>query len=428
MLPATLVVLDAERHIYRLVSREEGWNVDLTPMRGDVAAGAQLRDFTIDALAVPLDEFLAGSGTDALLDTVGGLEDLRLGQVRAVNQTVFVEDGLRLLRAVRLAAELGFTIEPGTAETIRAEAHRLEGVAQERVRDEFSRIMAVPGSARYLRLLDELGLLTRVLPELEEGRGVQQPKEHYWNVLDHSIETVAAMEQVLRLVPDDKARLGDVPWDEATAEYFNEEISEGRTRAVVAKIAALLHDVAKPATKSIESNGRIRFLGHPTKGAEMSQRALRRLRFSNREVKMVSGIVTEHLRPGLLTRSEEPPTRRAVYRFFRDAGDIAVDTLYLSFADTLAARGPLLEDEEWRLYAGRISSILKSSQERRPEVRPVRLIDGHDLMHEYGLEPGRRVGELLDAILESQAAGEIVSREEALAMAGRLLGVTAGAP
>ena len=420
-LPATVVTLDSAREVYRLVSREGRSSIDLTPIRGDVAADAGLRDFTIDALAVPLAELELDSGEAVIVDTVGGLEDLRRRQVRAVNEDVFMEDGVRLLRAVRLAAELGFSIESRTSSLIKEEAHLLSKVAGERVRDELCRVLAAPGVSRHLRLLDDLGLLTVAIPELEESRGVAQPKEHHWEILQHSIETVGAMEQVLRLSPGDEDCLREVPWDEELAQYFQERISGGRSRALLAKVGGLLHDVAKAATKTVEPDGRIRFLGHPRMGAEMSERILQRLRFSSREVRMVSAMVEHHLRPGLISRGEDAPTRRAVYRFFRDAGEAAVDTLFLSFADYMAARGPLMGLEEWRGYAGKIRGILESGRGSETEVKPSRLIDGHEVMREYNLEPGSRIGALLEAVRESQAAGEVSSREEALALVGRLL-------
>ena len=420
-LHASVVVLDPARRIFRLVARDGGASVDLTPLRGDVAEDAGQRDFTVDALAVPLDGLDTVSGRSVVEDHVGGLEDLRRRQIRAISDGVFAADGARLLRAVRLAAELGFSIEPHTASLIQRDAHLLPGVSGERVRDELCRVLAVSGAAGHLRLLDQLGLLTRAIPELEEARDVGQPKEHYWDVLQHSFETVGALERILRLAPGDGSELDQVPWDEEMARYFHEEISGGRTRAVLLKIGALLHDVAKPATKSIEPSGRMRFLGHPRVGAEMTERILGRLRFSNREVQMLATVVREHLRLGLISRGEEGPSSRAIYRYFRDAGEVAVDTLYLSLADFLAARGPLLEPGEWPDYAGRIRGIQESWRDRQSQVRPAKLIDGHDLIKELHLEPGPIIGDLLEAVSEAQAAGEVASCQEALALAKRLL-------
>ena len=418
-LAASVVALDERRRTFRLVLGRGRGVLDLTPLAGGPGDDAQRRDFTIDALAVALGELAAEPGAARVIDTVGGLSDLRDGVVRAVGDGVFRDDGARLLRAVRLAAELDFTLDDETCSLIRRDAHLLESVAAERVRDEFCRILAHPGAAVWLRLLDRLGLLTRILPELEASREVTQPKEHHWDVLQHSIETVAAAERVLRHVSDDEQRF-PTPWDDEIADYFAQEAGGGRDRGFFVKLAGLLHDVAKPATKTIEADGRIRFLGHPKLGARMTQEAMERLRFGNRETGAVVTMVREHLRPGLISR-DGGPSRRAVYRFFRDAGDVAVDTLYLSLADHLAARGPLLEADEWRRNVEQIHGMLDNWRHQAPEAHPPKLIDGHDLMRELGLEPGPQVGDLLEVVKEALAAGEVSTAKDALALARRLL-------
>lgn len=427
-LNATVVSLDPERQNFRIVPREGAVYADLTALRGgSIEADLALRDFTIDAFAFPLDGValptLSGKGLGgrSLLDPTGGLADLQTRTIRMTSPTVFQDDPVRLLRAVRLAAELGFTIEPQTAERARADAPLLASVSGERVRDEVCRILAAPGATQHLRLLDSLNLLTAVFPELEEARDVGQPKEHYWDVLNHSLETVGFMEQVLRQAPSPEHVRAGIPWNDATARYFAQEVSGGRTRLVLAKLACLLHDVAKPATKTIEPNGRMRFLGHPVKGADMTERIMEHLRFSNREVRMVTVMVNEHLRPGLISRGDVLPTRRAVFRYFRDAQDVEMDTLYLAFADYLAARGPMMEEEDWRRYCARICYILNDWHHRTSATPKVRLIDGHDIMKAFGLQPGPQLKVLLEAVTESQAAGEITTGRQALDLVARKL-------
>ncbi len=424
-LGASVVVLDAKRRIFRLVLGHGRPVLDLTPLDGNLDEDAQRRDFTIDALAVPLTELVRSPQQAPVIDVVGGMQDLRRRTVRAVADGVFREDGARLLRAVRLAAELDFEIEEQTASLISRDAGLLRSVAPERVRDEFCRILGLPGAGGWLGLLDRLGLLTRILPELEAARGVTQPKEHYWDVLQHSMETVAAVERVLRsrLVGNvgeaDPDVTGETPWDDDLARYFAQEVGGGHTRGLLLKLAALLHDVAKPATKTIEPDGRIRFLGHPSLGARMTQEAMERLRFGNRETRAVVTLVKEHLRPGLISR-DGGPSRRALYRFFRDAGDVVVETLFLSLADLLAARGPLLEADDWRRYAEQIRGMLDNWRDQGREARPPKLIDGHDLMRALDLAPGPHVGYLLDAVREAHAAGELSTPDEAFALARRL--------
>ena len=418
-MPATLVVLDEERRHLRLVPRQQAKPiVDLIPLQGDLPADLRRRDLTIDAMAVDLAQ--AAAGPAAVLDLHGGLDDLRSRTIRLTSEAVLRDDPARLLRAVRLGAELGFDIEPSTGAAIRRNARLLSHVPPERVLAELSSILEGPGSARALRLLDDLGLLTQVFPELEEARGVSQPKEHYYNVLDHSIEAVEAMEQMLRQSPGDPTVLAEVPWDEETQARFQEPVAGGRPRSVLLKLAALLHDVAKPASKTVEANGRIRFLGHAKLGAAVTETILRRLRLSIRETDLVVAMAREHLRPGLICM-DGGPSRRALYRYYRDAGDAAVDTLYLSFADYRAARGPLLELSDWQRYCGGIRGILEAGQEEETGIRPPPLVDGHDLMRELGLKPGPQVGALLEAVREAAAAGDVTTKSDAIALARRML-------
>ncbi len=412
------VVLDRDRGVVRaLLSMPEGdVQADLNPAPLGIEADLAARDFTIDAMAVPLD----GEGGD-VIDPHGGRADLGLRTIRAVSPSSLSDDPARLLRAVRLAAQLGFSIDEGTAEGIRSRAGLVSMVAHERARDELTKTLAETGATDSLRKLDELGLLTRVIPELEEARGVAQPKEHYWDVLDHLLETPGQVERVL-CGPSDEATLR-VPGFEGMAGYFAEEIGDGAARSTVLKLAALLHDISKPATKQFEPSGRMRFFGHDTEGAEVAERIVKRLRFCGRTCDIVRTMVRYHLRPGQLSQKGELPSARAVYRYYRDLGDVAVDTLYLNMADYLAARGPDLEPDDWAEHCRMLGHVL-AGVDRGAEGadRPAWLIDGHDVMSEFSLGPGPVIGEVLEAVREAQSAGEIVTRQEALELAGVRLG------
>ena len=139
------------------------------------------------------------------------------------------------------------------------------------------------------------------------------------------------------------------------------------------------------------------------------------MRLSSRGKQMIGGIVEHHLRPTQMSQGGEMPTHRAVHRYFRDVGDVAIDTLYLSLADHLAARGPGLDLQAWERHAGMVSHILEvGTKEQSPQQMP-RLIDGHDLMREFELSPGPRIGALLEEIRDAQVTGELRTREDALA-------------
>jgi poly(A) polymerase len=401
-------------------------SIDLLPLRVDIEADLAQRDLTINAMAVPI-EGLARERLPSIIDPYGGKRDLAERVVRMVRPDTFRADPLRLLRAVRLCAELGFTLESQTAAVMAENAPLLSRVAPERQRDELMRILATSRAAAGLRLADELGLLGPLLPEVTATKGEEQPKEHQWEVFDHSVETVAALDVLLGSEkPADGrwARLWRELWEKmeefpAVREHFREEVSQGHSRAALLKLAALLHDIAKPETRTIDDNGRMRFFGHAQAGALRSAAVARRLRFSGAEVRQTEAMVKEHLRP-LQIAQDGPPSRRALYRYFRDTGEAAIDVLFLSLADHLATVGPRLDWDDWRAHLGVVGFIL-AWRFQEELAAPSRLVTGHDLMDALGLAPGPLVGRLLETVEEAQAAGEVTTREQALALAGQEL-------
>ncbi len=413
-LGGTAFVLDAAGAA-RVVLPDKEWQLDFTTLQGDIEADLARRDFTIDAMAVPLADGLDRAGGN-IIDPYGGRKDLERKLVRAVGKDIFRDDAARLLRAVRLAAELDFSIESHTEALMKRDTHYISGVAGERVREELLRLLAVPGAGPRLGYLDKVGLLMALVPELGPARGVSQPKIHVWDVLEHSIQTVAAVEFVLRENDWEYASndtLNEIPWSAEISQHFDREVSPGGTRRTLLKLAALLHDIAKPQTRQLDADGRARFLGHPQQGAAAAATIMERLRFSQREIKLVELLVKYHLRP-LQMSHERLPTRRAIYRYFRDTGEAGIDLLYLCLADHLATRARGLDADQWRQHAAMTAYVLEKHREEESITAPPRLIDGHDIMREFGLEPGPAVGELLEALHEAQAAGEVTTREQGL--------------
>ena len=251
---------------------------------------------------------------------------------------------------------------------------------------------------------------------LKPAHGVDQPRIHYWDVFDHSLQTVKAVEFILREREIDfagEAVLEMVPWTDDLETHFNGEIGSGSTRRTLLKLAALLHDIAKPQTKEIDETGRARFLGHPQDGAALATMILERLRFSSREIKQVELMIKYHLRPTQMTHKESP-SKRAIYRYFRDTGKTGIDILFLSLADHLATRGPELHLSQWRDHCRMVAYVLEEHSEEE-KISPLpKLIDGHDIIDRFGVPPGPKVGKLLEAVREARAAGEIRSRQEAL--------------
>lgn len=418
-----LVPLGERHQMFRVVLRRPDgmWQVDFSPLHGTLLDDLARRDFTIDAMALPLEGWGEEDWVGRLVDPHGGRRDLECKMVRMVSELAFQEDPARLLRGPRLAAMLGFALEAQTQEAIARNAHLVTTVPGERVRDEFLAILAMPGARENLGMLDRLGLLTALFPELGAARGVVQPREHYWDVFQHLLETASAAERIIGGDGSD-AVAREVPWNDEMARHFSEVVSDGYDRATLLKLAALFHDVAKPETKVVDGSGRTRFLGHPARGATTVRDVLERLRMSGRGIDMACTMVENHMRPTQMSQGDDLPTRRAIYRYFRDVKDVAIDTLYLCLADYLAARGPLLALDDWKRHARIVRHILETGLEETPDRGKKWVVNGHDLMQELGIGPGPFLGEILDAVHEAQAAGEVGSREEALAWASRYIG------
>jgi poly(A) polymerase/tRNA nucleotidyltransferase (CCA-adding enzyme) len=307
-------------------------------------------------------------------------------------------------------------------------------VAGERVRDELLKLLDTPHAARWLRYLDGTRVLTAIIPELEAGRDCEQPHVHVLPVLAHILETVRAIEWLQAQLPHPGTTVNDdlplavatqpdlqpvLPYAPVLADLLATSRGHGVRRAALLKLAALLHDVAKPQTKEVHADGKVSFYGHQDIGAEIAGQVGRRLRLSKPDVAYVQLVVREHMRPGQL-RSAELLTRRAVVRFFRDTGDAGPDVLLHELADHLATRGPHVSVESWRAHLAWTTAMLDGYYiPARPPQEP--LLRGDELIAALGIAPGPLVGTILREIDEARAVGEISNREEALALAQRLV-------
>jgi putative nucleotidyltransferase with HDIG domain len=423
--------LDEERDTGRVVlaGRGDALDLDFAALRGEsLEIDLLARDFTINALAA--------DGAGRVVDVVGGLADIEAERVRAVSDQAFQDDPLRLLRVVRVGADLGFDIEAQTADWMRRDAALLAQPSVERVRDEFVRLLGVPSAVVALQQADGFGLLHYVVPELETLKGVEQGSPHLRDVWRHTLETVDVLDGMLAAItgevkPPAIADVPEVAWGDIArtlgqfagdvAAHLAVEVSGGRDRWLLLKIATLLHDVGKPLARSVDEDGHIRFDNHELVGAKAAAARMEELRFSGSETERVRIIIGAHLRLSHLAKADEI-TRRAVYRFFRATSCGGVDVALLCLADHLAAWGPNLREQRWARRLDVAETLLAHWFERYEEtVNPQALVTGDDLMTELGLVPGPKIGRLLETVREAQAAGEVGTRADALALAEKVL-------
>jgi putative nucleotidyltransferase with HDIG domain len=406
-LGASFVVLDEGRGAGRIVGvAGRVLSIDLVDFRADSLDGdLRARDFTVNALALPLAELLR-DGSAEVRDPTGGLADLQGRVVRLCGPAAIADDPVRALRGVRLAMRSGWRLDPGAEAAIQAEAPVVAGVAAERVRDELVGILGEPQAALGLRMLDRLGVLAALLPESAPMRATAQPPPHHFDVWEHSIRAVEAVDALLA----DLDALA--PWGPALREHLDEHLGGGVSRREVLRLGALLHDVAKPETRT-EQAGRVRFFGHDAAGARRAAAISERLRLPRRTSQVLERLVAEHLRPMHLAQAGEI-TRRARFRFFRDLGDDASDLLLLALADAAALTGgsPLAI---WAGEGGAVVRALMAGAEVETAAATARpLLRGEEVMDAFHLGPGPAVGRLLERAREAQALGLVATREEAL--------------
>jgi poly(A) polymerase len=407
ILGAVFVLLDEKEGVGRVVWRN--FSIDFCQFReGTTTIEADLakRDFTINAMAVPLrnlDQEVRAVGP--LLDPTGGRRDFTGKLIRATSEQILAADPLRMLRAYRFAAVLGFTLDHQLEELIGRQPNLLRRSAAERISSELQLIMASGRAHDQFAAMAANGLLWEIFPELREGVGVEQPASHHLDVFHHGLAALAWMER-LQAQPD---------------RYFpgnQEEIRgylESAPRKVRLKWAALFHDLGKPAAQAIR-NERPTFYGHDRLGAEKFGDIAVRLRWSREESRQVARLIELHMWPFHLNNARRKTgiTARAILRLVKAAGAELPGLFLLAMADSLAGAGPGkpagMEEALAELYA-EVDGLYRKSI--KPVFEQPKLLTGHDLQKLFNLQPGPCIGRLLQELEKAQVAGEVRTGEEA---------------
>ena len=414
---AACFALSEEFGSWRVLARDHSWQVDVEPRRGrTLEEDLRLRDFTVNAVAEPI-------GGGPVIDPLGGLADLEAGRLRMAGPHAFADDPLRVLRLVRAAVELGLEPDAATLGAARAEAPGLKLISGERVFLELRRIVAAPRARAGIEMIGELGAGAVVLPELEDTRGIEQSRFHHRDVHGHTLEV---LDRTVELTGGPPAPGGELaaaigPHAGALAALLAEPLADEMTRGEALRWGALLHDAAKPQTRQVRaSDGRVTFIGHDVRGAELARDLLTRLRASERLRAHVSALVRNHLTLGFLVHEHQPLSRRTVFAYLRRCEPVEVDVTLLSIADRLATRGERSQ-EAIEAHHDLARRMLADALRWRAEAPPAPLLRGDELARGLGLAPGPALGELLERVAEARYAGEVSTAQEALAFARGLL-------
>ncbi|WP_022885404.1 CCA tRNA nucleotidyltransferase [Glaciibacter superstes] len=396
VIPLSDAQWDIGRAFGTIGARINGETVEITTYRADsydgatrkpdVVFGTSLeddlvrRDFTVNALALRLPQV-------TLVDPSGGIDDLLAMRLRtpATPEISFGDDPLRMLRAARFTAQLGFTLDTDTAVAMEAMAGSIRNISAERIGEELSKLLRSDTPRAGLELLVESGLAQIVLPELPALRLETDEHHHHKDVYQH---TLTVIEQAIGY-----------------------ETSRGTLESpdLIVRLAALMHDIGKPATRKLEPGGVVSFYHHDVLGSKLAKKRLRALRFDNDTINAVSRLIELHLR--FFGYTEGTWTDSAVRRYVRDAGD-QLERLHILTRADVTTRNRRKADRLGFAYDDLEQRITElAQQEEMAAVRPD--LDGEQIMAILGIRPGRDVGEAYRYLLEQRLDDGPLGADEA---------------
>ena len=368
------------------------------------------RDFTINTLSLDLLKLDDSTEVaEALVDNTRGLKDIKDKRIKRTSLKVFKEDPLRMMRAFSLKAALGFKIELKTLNQIRKEKDLIASVSYERICEELFKILKADKASQILKSMDRVGLLEKIIPQIQVMRNCKQGTYHHLDVWPHSLETVVQLERVFL----------QTKGDEEISEYLSTSLGGNRSRRSLMKLAALLHDIGKPDTKKIEK-GKMSFHGHEHVGRAIVKHIAVMLKLSVCERHALEDMVRWHLRPGYLSNFKQP-SEKAIYRYFRDARDEGVSVLLLSLADQRSTRGPATTQKDQEHHEKICLGLVSQYFEKKKEKPFVRLISGNDLIKKLKLKPSPEFSKILTKIEEDQSLGKIKTKKEAINLAKEIV-------
>lgn len=380
------------------------FTVDITPLQGaDLTEDLSRRDFTVNAVAVPI-------RNGVVVDPYAGQADRAAARLRMVDASAFRRDPVRLMRLVRLARQHGFTPEPATVAQARIDAALVNDAPPERVMDELVRIVHTAEAWRGFELMDEIGVLGALVPQLDEAKGMQQSANHHKDVFGHVMEVVR---YTCELVADPEPVFRSLA--PRVSDHLATPLADQLTRGQALVLAAVFHDVAKPATRGETPEGYITFIGHDQLGVEMAERWCDEHRTSRQLARFIADCVRHHLVLGFLVR-HQPLSLRQIDRYLRTVEPVQVEQSVLTVADRLAARGPRFRQSAIDAHLALSREVLRVHFDQVDN--PVKLpIDGAEISKKLGIEPGPWLKDLLVALREEQLVRELLTSEKAFAFA-----------
>lgn len=406
-------LLHSDLQVYRVAvfNNQNIQYIDISLMQGkNIEQDLKKRDFTINSLAVKIENF--DNIKKNIIDCCDGIKDLKSKEINVVSKNVFIEDPLRMLRAFRFASEYDFKISKQTLLLIKKYASKISSVAGERIKNELFRILSNKKSSQYISMMDEVKILESIFPVITKMK--KSAKKFYYHpkgLFQHCFQTYEALENILikldKYFPDTKDLLD---------RHLNRQFSENITGKNLLKFIAIFHDCAKPESAKRVGN-KMRFLGHEKLGAKKTEQVMKELKMSNKEINFAKAIISEHMRPSNLAKSEII-TNKAQKRLFRNIKENTPDLLILAMADwhsykTLKIYSKKILKQQEKSVAKLIFNYFDFINNKPKD----KIIDGNILMKEFNLKPGKIIGDLLKLINNAYEENRIKDKKSALKFA-----------
>lgn len=404
-----LVLLDKKFDIARVVLPDKKHTLDFAGCIGkDIFEDLKRRDFTINALAVDLRK------PDKLIDIFDGMSDLNRKIIKCNSSENLIEDPLRMLRAFRHSSGLGFEIEETTLDFIIKNKNLIKNMPCERINTELTKLFEGDFASSTLDLMKNLFFLDEIIPEIEEERNIPKNLHHHLTLIEHSIETIKQIEMKINELPQ---------W---VREHFYRDFAPNLKVISLLKFAALLHDIGKPSTWSIDEEGRHRFIKHEEVGSELAPPILKRLKYGKHSIKYITALIKNHLYPSQLLKCSQSECKdktcgdysyiseKSLLKMFRKLDNLTPDVIILAMADRLSARGPEITQEIVNNNISGLMFLLEKYKEiKDKDITIPKLLSGTEIMKILKISPSPELGKIIAALKAQQLAGEVNTKEEA---------------
>ncbi|WP_353894187.1 HD domain-containing protein [Proteinivorax hydrogeniformans] len=407
-LGGSFIPLDRKNGIYRVALKDNKFMLDVGCFTDDIKSDLLKRDFTVNAMAVSLEDYLAYGITEStVIDVAGGMQDLHKRLIVPISEENIDADPLRMLRAIRIAMTKEFSLSSNVQIKIKKDNHLLINCSKERIADELWQILSCVSAEKSFVLLDDLKVLGTLFPKMKELKATNQNFYHVENVFKHSLRVLKHLNDIVH-----NHQFPDEIQTEVLG-YLYEDFKRGYPRYTTLKLAAFLHDIGKPKCMKVNEDGRITFHNHHKVGAELVGDYLKNLTISNDEKYLLKTMINYHMYP-LNFYNNGKVSAKAMRRFVYKTGGDALGVLLLALADgnaTNAAKGKNSFENQKFIY-----ELLRKAVQLEKELKKLpKLLSGAEVMEIMGIPQSELVGEVLQKIKLQQVEGTIKNKPQAIA-------------